>query len=295
MGLSEVKSGKVTECARAPRKHSLKGSERDRRPGAQATLAPSWLPRLPFPRRRREARTLSRGTGCLSPLSLEVLPNGQPASVLLRVPCRPRAPAHSPGGAGFRGKPQRPSACPSLGAQPPEREGALQGLLHAGAQHPPGHLLQGLRGGQRGEVSALGRPVLGGGCPQPRGTLFLPSNTPSRYCGERPQFVVTSRSNKITVRFHSDQSYTDTGFLAEYLSYDSSDREYPSPGGAARLAGLDGPSGCIFLASCSPGSETPGHAGCVPLWQPFEGKIKPCHRCIYWRRRQRVLGPHGAL
>ncbi|GAB5577255.1 transmembrane protease serine 6 isoform X1 [Prionailurus iriomotensis] len=48
-----------------------------------------------------------------------------------------------------------------------------------------------------------------------------------KYCGERSQFVVTSRSSKITVRFHSDQSYTDTGFLAEYLSYDSSD---PCPG-----------------------------------------------------------------
>ncbi|XP_045151121.1 suppressor of tumorigenicity 14 protein [Echinops telfairi] len=44
-----------------------------------------------------------------------------------------------------------------------------------------------------------------------------------KYCGERSQFVVTSNSSKITVRFHSDQSYTDTGFLAEYLSYDSSD------------------------------------------------------------------------
>ncbi|KAM4847907.1 suppressor of tumorigenicity 14 protein [Urocitellus parryii] len=48
-----------------------------------------------------------------------------------------------------------------------------------------------------------------------------------KYCGERSQFVVSSNSNKITVRFHSDQSYTDTGFLAEYLSYDSSD---PCPG-----------------------------------------------------------------
>ncbi|XP_025214023.1 suppressor of tumorigenicity 14 protein [Theropithecus gelada] len=48
-----------------------------------------------------------------------------------------------------------------------------------------------------------------------------------KYCGERSQFVVTSNSNKITVRFHSDQSYTDTGFLAEYLSYDASD---PCPG-----------------------------------------------------------------
>jgi suppressor of tumorigenicity protein 14 len=42
-----------------------------------------------------------------------------------------------------------------------------------------------------------------------------------KYCGERSQFVVTSNSSKMTVRFHSDHSYTDTGFLAEYLSYDS--------------------------------------------------------------------------
>ncbi|XP_060036170.1 suppressor of tumorigenicity 14 protein isoform X2 [Erinaceus europaeus] len=48
-----------------------------------------------------------------------------------------------------------------------------------------------------------------------------------RYCGEKPQFVVASQSNKITVHFHSDQSYTDTGFLAEYLSYDSNN---PCPG-----------------------------------------------------------------
>lgn len=48
-----------------------------------------------------------------------------------------------------------------------------------------------------------------------------------KYCGERPQFVVASNSSRITVHFHSDQSYTDTGFFAEYLSYDSSD---PCPG-----------------------------------------------------------------
>uniref|UniRef100_A0A8D0G898 matriptase n=1 Tax=Sphenodon punctatus TaxID=8508 RepID=A0A8D0G898_SPHPU len=47
------------------------------------------------------------------------------------------------------------------------------------------------------------------------------------YCGDRTMFVVASRSNKMSVRFHSDQSYTDTGFFAEYLSYDSSD---PCPG-----------------------------------------------------------------
>ncbi|KAL0627175.1 Suppressor of tumorigenicity 14 protein [Plecturocebus cupreus] len=48
-----------------------------------------------------------------------------------------------------------------------------------------------------------------------------------KYCGEKSEFVVTSKSNKITVRFHSDQSYTDTGFLAEYVSFDSRD---PCPG-----------------------------------------------------------------
>lgn len=48
-----------------------------------------------------------------------------------------------------------------------------------------------------------------------------------RYCGERSQFVVSSNSSTITVHFHSDHSYTDTGFLAEYLSYDSND---PCPG-----------------------------------------------------------------
>lgn len=57
---------------------------------------------------------------------------------------------------------------------------------------------------------------------QPFGSPLL---SPCRYCGERSQFVVASTTNKIELRFHSDQSYTDTGFSAEFLSYDSSDRE----------------------------------------------------------------------
>lgn len=43
-----------------------------------------------------------------------------------------------------------------------------------------------------------------------------------RYCGERSQFVVSSNSNQMTIRLHSDKSYTDTGFSAEYLSYEPS-------------------------------------------------------------------------
>lgn len=58
-----------------------------------------------------------------------------------------------------------------------------------------------------------------------QGWVLLLSSSSSRFCGERSPFVVASRSNRVTVHFHSDQSYTDTGFLAEYQSYDSSDRE----------------------------------------------------------------------
>lgn len=41
-----------------------------------------------------------------------------------------------------------------------------------------------------------------------------------KYCGERSPFVVSSNSSRIMVKFRSDQSYTDSGFMAEYLSYE---------------------------------------------------------------------------
>ncbi|XP_053547477.1 suppressor of tumorigenicity 14 protein [Bombina bombina] len=41
-----------------------------------------------------------------------------------------------------------------------------------------------------------------------------------RYCGEQKNLVVSSNSSRIVVRFRSDQSYTDTGFTAQYLSYE---------------------------------------------------------------------------
>lgn len=47
--------------------------------------------------------------------------------------------------------------------------------------------------------------------------------------------MVASSTNKIAVHFHSDRSYTDTGFSAEYLSYDSSDRELKPGGGGWEL------------------------------------------------------------
>lgn len=46
-----------------------------------------------------------------------------------------------------------------------------------------------------------------------------------RYCGENPEFTLTTTSNILDVKFHSDESYTDKGFSAEYSAYDPSNRE----------------------------------------------------------------------
>ncbi|XP_062450473.1 suppressor of tumorigenicity 14 protein isoform X2 [Rhea pennata] len=76
----------------------------------------------------------------------------------------------------------------------------------------------------------------------------------TRYCGERSQFVVTSTTSKIQVRFHSDSSYTDTGFSAEYLSYDSSD---PCPGKFTCSTGrcIDKTMRCDGWLDCVDGSD----------------------------------------
>ncbi|XP_060107170.1 suppressor of tumorigenicity 14 protein [Heteronotia binoei] len=48
-----------------------------------------------------------------------------------------------------------------------------------------------------------------------------------KHCSSKKMFVVSSNSNKIVVRFHSDFSFVDNGFLAEFLAYNSHD---PCPG-----------------------------------------------------------------
>lgn len=46
-----------------------------------------------------------------------------------------------------------------------------------------------------------------------------------RYCGELSSLTLTSNTNILDVRFHSDESFTDKGFRAEYSAYDPSNRE----------------------------------------------------------------------
>ncbi|XP_017282015.1 suppressor of tumorigenicity 14 protein homolog [Kryptolebias marmoratus] len=42
----------------------------------------------------------------------------------------------------------------------------------------------------------------------------------TKYCGERTNLVMISESNVLEVVFHSDESFTDKGFSAEYIAYD---------------------------------------------------------------------------
>ncbi|XP_042346441.1 suppressor of tumorigenicity 14 protein [Plectropomus leopardus] len=43
-----------------------------------------------------------------------------------------------------------------------------------------------------------------------------------KYCGEMSSLALTSTTNTLDVRFHSDESYTDKGFSVEYSAYDPS-------------------------------------------------------------------------
>ncbi|XP_069460981.1 suppressor of tumorigenicity 14 protein homolog isoform X2 [Ambystoma mexicanum] len=48
-----------------------------------------------------------------------------------------------------------------------------------------------------------------------------------KYCGERSFLALTSSGSSMEVRFHSDESFTDKGFIAEYSAYDPGN---PCPG-----------------------------------------------------------------
>lgn len=55
--------------------------------------------------------------------------------------------------------------------------------------------------------------------------LTDPTSSFLRYCGELSSLALTSNTNTLEVRFHSDESFTDKGFRAEYSAYDPSNRE----------------------------------------------------------------------
>ncbi|XP_041797853.1 suppressor of tumorigenicity 14 protein homolog [Chelmon rostratus] len=57
----------------------------------------------------------------------------------------------------------------------------------------------------------------------------------TKYCGEMSSLAITSRTNVLEVMFHSDESYTDKGFSAEYSAYDPSN---PCPNKFACASGI---------------------------------------------------------
>ncbi|XP_070690743.1 suppressor of tumorigenicity 14 protein homolog [Pempheris klunzingeri] len=57
----------------------------------------------------------------------------------------------------------------------------------------------------------------------------------TKYCGEMSSLALTSSTNVLEVTFHSDESYTDKGFRAEYRAYDPSN---PCPGKFACASGI---------------------------------------------------------
>uniref|UniRef100_A0A3B3ZLF5 Uncharacterized protein n=1 Tax=Periophthalmus magnuspinnatus TaxID=409849 RepID=A0A3B3ZLF5_9GOBI len=56
-----------------------------------------------------------------------------------------------------------------------------------------------------------------------------------KYCGEMSSLSLTSSTNELEVLFHSDESFTDKGFSAEYSAYDPNN---PCPNEFACLSGL---------------------------------------------------------
>ncbi|XP_062994966.1 suppressor of tumorigenicity 14 protein [Elgaria multicarinata webbii] len=75
-----------------------------------------------------------------------------------------------------------------------------------------------------------------------------------KYCGQRNNLVVSSQTNQISVLFHSDFSLVDSGFTAEFLSYDSND---PCPGRFTCPSGncIDKSRLCDGWLDCSDGAD----------------------------------------
>ncbi|CAL1611392.1 unnamed protein product [Knipowitschia caucasica] len=57
----------------------------------------------------------------------------------------------------------------------------------------------------------------------------------NKYCGELSSLSLTSTTNEIIVNFHSDESFTDKGFMAEYSAFDP---QNPCPNEFACFSGM---------------------------------------------------------
>ncbi|KAJ3598041.1 hypothetical protein NHX12_001555 [Muraenolepis orangiensis] len=57
----------------------------------------------------------------------------------------------------------------------------------------------------------------------------------TRYCGEMSSLSLESISNSLDVDFHSDESYTDKGFMAQYTAFDPAN---PCPGQFVCMSGI---------------------------------------------------------
>ncbi|XP_076832336.1 suppressor of tumorigenicity 14 protein homolog [Brachyhypopomus gauderio] len=57
----------------------------------------------------------------------------------------------------------------------------------------------------------------------------------AKYCGERSVLAFSSSNSSLVIQFHSDNSYTDKGFMAQYSAYDPKN---PCPGQFACSTGI---------------------------------------------------------
>ncbi|XP_035528100.1 suppressor of tumorigenicity 14 protein homolog [Morone saxatilis] len=99
----------------------------------------------------------------------------------------------------------------------------------------------------------------------------------TKYCGELTSLALTSDTNILNVKFHSDESYTDKGFSAEYIAYDPKDpcpNKFPCASGIciAKELKCDGWNDCGDMSderqcNCEKDQFACGNGLCKPkLW-----------------------------